>query len=172
MRRCRGRRVCLIGDFAARSSLDVTPDRLVVGFGRIGLTIPRGSVASAEQVDYPPRIRIGWRKNGRRTLSLVAAVSPVVRLRLDPPATLRVLGLSLGVDDLYVSVEDAAGLLAELGRRIVPSERAGCSWCAVADESDGRECAQRAPGMYRSTCRPVICRAGENDLGCGQSRHA
>jgi hypothetical protein len=111
----------LVGDFETRSFVDVTPGEVVFSLGRLGLTVPRRSVVAAVRIDYPARIRIGWRKNRRRTLTLVAARPPVVRLQLEPPPTMRFFGFNAGVDEVIVSVEDAASFLAEFGQ---PDRRA------------------------------------------------
>jgi hypothetical protein len=104
----------LFGGTAERSFIDVAPDRVLVRFGWTELTIPRAAIHSVEPVRYPLWGGIGWRWNFGRTIGLVGATAPVVRFRLDRPVPTRLLGIPIRCDDLYVSVEDPTGLLAEL----------------------------------------------------------
>jgi hypothetical protein len=106
----------LFGGTAERSFVEVADGRVVVRFGWTEMAMPRAAIVSAEVVRYPLWGGIGWRWNFGRTLALVGATAPVVRIRLRQAVPTRLLGIAIRCDDLYVSVEDPTGLLAALGR--------------------------------------------------------
>ena len=106
--------LALFGATAGRAYLDVDRERLVARFGWYRLEVPRAQVAAVEPVRWRWWWGIGWRSDLRARLGLIGATAPVLRIGLASPCRTRLLGIPFGLRELYVSVDDPAGVRAAL----------------------------------------------------------
>ena len=96
-----------------RPRVEVGGSALVVSLGwSFRVAIPRGAIQAADSVPWR-RYSIGahgWR--GRWLVN--TATGPLVRIRVDPATTGRVLGIPIRIRELTVSVDDVAAFLTDL----------------------------------------------------------
>ena len=104
----------LFGAAAARAHLEVDRERLVARFGWYRLELPRAQVATVEPARWPWWQGIGWRSDLRGRLGVIGATSPVLRIRLASPHPTQLPGIPFRLRELYVSVDDPAGVRAAL----------------------------------------------------------
>ena len=109
--------LALFGATAERAYLEVDRERLVARFGWYRLEVPRAEVAAVEPARWRWWGGIGWRSDLRGSLGLIGATAPVLRLRLARPHPTRLLGIPFRLRELYVSVDDPAGVRAALEAR-------------------------------------------------------
>jgi hypothetical protein len=103
----------VIGATAERSFLDVGPNSLIAQFGWKRIEIPRRDVLGAEVSQWPWWAGIGWRSDLRHSIGLIGALSPIVRIKVNP-RTVSLLGIPLRLTDLYLSVDDPEPIVREL----------------------------------------------------------
>jgi hypothetical protein len=115
----------IFGATDARSYVEIAGASLDTRFGWHTARVPLTSIISAERSHWPWYGGIGWRSNLRSTLGLIGSHDGVVRLRVDPPARTRLLGIPFRMRDLYISLEDPSGFLAALSAGGVATGRAG-----------------------------------------------
>jgi hypothetical protein len=105
------------GGTKERSYVDFDRDALHVRFGWLfDEKIPYERITSAERVRWPFIGGLGWRTNFIDTVALVGSYDNVVRLRLAPAVSVRMLK-RMDVESLYVSVEDVDAFLAEIRKQ-------------------------------------------------------
>jgi hypothetical protein len=108
----------MFGGTAERSFVEFDGDSLHVRFGFLfDERIPLQRISSVERARWPLIGGLGWRTNFIDTVALVGSYSDVVRLRLSPPVSVRML-TRMNCESLYVSVADPDALVAEVRRRI------------------------------------------------------
>jgi len=106
------------GGTSERSFLEFERDALHVRFGWLfDEQIPISRIASVERTRWPFIGGLGWRTNFVDTVALVGSYSDVVRIRLHPAVSVRMI-TRMDCESLYVSVEDADAFIAELKRKI------------------------------------------------------
>ncbi len=105
------------GGTARGSWVDVRAEAVRVRFGPgFDARIPRREIAEAAPAEWPWWGGIGWRLDFCGRVALVGSHRGVVRLRLRSSRSTRLFGfLPLRFRELYVSLEDPARFLAELG---------------------------------------------------------
>jgi len=96
-----------------RPRVDVSRSALLVSLGwSFRVAIPRGAIQAADSVPWR-RYSIG--AHGWRGRWLVNTTSgPLVRIRVEPATTGRVLGVPIRVRELTLSVDDVAAFLTDL----------------------------------------------------------
>lgn len=102
------------GATRSNSYVETEGDELHVKFGFLfEERLPLSSLKKVRRVPWPLWAGLGWRTNFVGAVGLVGALDRVVRLDFDPPHKVRVL-LNVPLESLYVSVEDADGLVKHL----------------------------------------------------------
>jgi hypothetical protein len=107
----------LLGMTRGSSYVEVDAGHVAVRMGPWFRTrFERGQVVSADETPHP--MLLGWGVHGWRGRWLVnGSSSGIVRLRLEPDARARVIGVPVRLRELLVAVDDPTGLLATLARR-------------------------------------------------------
>lgn len=103
----------LLAATGARPRVEVTETALLVTLGwSFRISVPRSAV---REVTAVPGRRLTIGAHGWRGRWLVnTATGPLVRVRIDPAAPGRALGLPIRVRELTVSVEDVDAFLSDL----------------------------------------------------------
>ena len=97
-----------------RSYVDFERDALHVRFGWLfDEKIPYERITSAERVRWPIIGGLGWRTNFIDTVALVGSYDNVVRLRLSPAVSVRMIK-RMDCESIYVSVEDVDAFLTQI----------------------------------------------------------
>ena len=96
-----------------RPRIAVSPQALVVSLGwAFRVAVPRGAIQAVDSVPWQ-RYSIGahgWR--GRWLVN--NAPGPLVRIRIEPTTTGRLLGVPVRIRELTLSVDDVAAFLTDL----------------------------------------------------------
>lgn len=105
----------LLGIGPRRTSIEVDDEQVQVNMGwSASVTIPRSAITSAEHSKKPFGFGFGVHGlPGRWVFN--ASNDGIVKLALDPPQRGRTLFFPIKPRELYLSLEDPAGFLGEIG---------------------------------------------------------
>ena len=97
-----------------RPRVEVTRSALLVTLGwSFRVAVPRGAVQAVDSVPWR-RYAIGAHRLFGRWL-VNTAPGPLVRIRIEPATTGRILGVPIRIRELTLSVDDVAAFLTDLG---------------------------------------------------------
>jgi len=108
----------LFGGTSERSYVDIAGDAVHIRFGWLfDEKIPLSRITSVERARWPLLGGLGWRTNFVDTVALVGSYDDVVRIRVSPALSVRML-MRVPVETIYVSVEDPDAFVSEVRRKL------------------------------------------------------
>lgn len=105
-----------LGGTGEASYVDVGPTTVRFRFGLLfDEEVPRVALARVRRGRWPWYGGIGWRLGAGGAVGLIGSLDGVVEIELREPRRVRLLGIPWRCRRIFVSLEDPAGFLRELG---------------------------------------------------------